>query len=398
MVATDEKIWRTNLSGKHRRGGAATCSVPPKSVDPFSQTFTYDPLNRLVANTLGGVTNQSRTLDTDYVLLRQEPKSRLSEGAAYRETSYTSYGTTQTETANAQNQITSISGSTAPTYDANGNMTTGSLTSQPAASVTMVYNAWNQLVEVKNAGGAVIVQYSYNALGQRTSESYPVAAAGIPAGTVKYLYYSASSIPQVIEERWNGTASNDVQYQYVWSAIVYSVYGMIALHVPINDPGPALVIFGAGTMLLASLPTGAASCTVGWVLGMAVSAGLRPGYQNVAATGGQRHRTAFAAVALPFIGFAALDVVALACVLRATTAPHPGSLGAASEPTQLGLIPTVLWLVLTGNIWAYVAAAAIAFRRNPRSNLARLLAAVAVPLAAFGVWCMYRGAIPLFLL
>ena len=218
MVATDEKIWRTNLSGKHRRGGAATCSVPPKSVDPFSQTFTYDPLNRLVANTLGGVTNQSRTLDTDYVLLRQEPKSRLSEGAAYRETSYTSYGTTQTETANAQNQITSISGSTAPTYDANGNMTTGSLTSQPAASVTMVYNAWNQLVEVKNAGGAVIVQYSYNALGQRTSESYPVAAAGIPAGTVKYLYYSASSIPQVIEERWNGTASNDVQYQYVWSA------------------------------------------------------------------------------------------------------------------------------------------------------------------------------------
>jgi hypothetical protein len=58
----------------------------------------------------------------------------------------------------------------------------------------------------------------------------------------------------------------------------------------------------------------------------------------------------------------------------------------------------VLWLVLTGNIWAYVAAAAIAFRRNPRSNLARLLAAVAVPLAAFGVWCMYRGAIPLFLL
>lgn len=182
------------------------------------------------------------------------------------------------------------------------------------------------------------------------------------------------------------------------AVIVYSVYGMIALHVPINDPGPALVIFGAGTMLLASLPTGAASCTVGWVLGMAVSASLRPGYQNVAATGGQRHRTAFAAVALPFIGFAALDVVALACVLRATTAPHPGSLGAASEPTQLGLIPTVLWLVLTGNIWAYVAAAAIAFRRNPRSNLARLLAAVAVPLAAFGVWCMYRGAIPLFLL
>ena len=40
MVATDEKIWRTNLSGKHRRGGAATCSVPPKSVGSFSRALT----------------------------------------------------------------------------------------------------------------------------------------------------------------------------------------------------------------------------------------------------------------------------------------------------------------------------------------------------------------------
>ncbi len=216
MVATDEKIWRTNLSGKHRRGGAATCSVPPKSVDPFSQTFTYDPLNRLVANTLGGVTNQSRTLDTDYVLLRQEPKSRLSEGAAYRETSYTSYGTTQTQTANAQNQITSISGSTAPTYDANGNMASGSLTSQPAASVTMVYNAWNQLVSVSNAAGQVIAQYTYNAMGYRITETYPQGGNGIAAGTVNNIYYDSSW--QAIETRTDGTASSNVTSQTVWSA------------------------------------------------------------------------------------------------------------------------------------------------------------------------------------
>ncbi len=216
MVATDEKIWRTNLSGKHRRGGAATCSVPPKSVDPFSQTFTYDPLNRLVANTLGGVTNQSRTLDTDYVLLRQEPKSRLSEGAAYRETSYTSYGTTQTQTANAQNQITSISGSTAPTYDANGNMTSGSLTTQPAASVTMVYNAWNQLVSVSNASGQVIAQYTYNAMGYRITETYPQGGNGIAAGTVNNIYHDSSW--QAIETRTDGTASSNVTSQTVWSA------------------------------------------------------------------------------------------------------------------------------------------------------------------------------------
>lgn len=182
------------------------------------------------------------------------------------------------------------------------------------------------------------------------------------------------------------------------AVITYSVYGMIALHVPINDPGPALVIFGTGTVLLASLLTGAASCTVGCVMGMAVSASFRPGYQNVAATGSQQYHTAFAAIALVFIVFAALNAVALACLLRAATAPHPGWLGAASEPGQLGLVPTLLWLVLTGNIWAYVAAAAIAFQRNPRSHLTWLLATAAVPLAAFGVWCVYRGDISLFLL
>jgi hypothetical protein len=133
-------------------------------------------------------------------------------------------------------------------------------------------------------------------------------------------------------------------------------------------------------------------------MGMAVSASCRPGYQNVAPTDGKRCHTAFAAVALVLIGFTALNVVALACVLRATPAPHPGSLGAVSESTQLGLVPTLLWLVLTGNIWAYVAAAAIAFQRNPTSHLARLLATAAVPLAAFGVWCIYRGDVLLFLL
>ena len=182
------------------------------------------------------------------------------------------------------------------------------------------------------------------------------------------------------------------------AVIIYSVYGMIVLHVPINDPGPALVIFGAGTMLLASLLTGAASCTVGCVMGMAVSASFRPGYQHVAATGGQRCHTAFAAVAIVFTGFAALNVVALACLLCSTTAAHPGSLAAAPEPTQMGLLTTLLWLVLTGNIWAYVVAAAITFQRNPRSNLARLRATAAVPFAAFGVWCIYRGNISLFLL
>jgi RHS repeat-associated protein len=159
----------------------------------YSQTFTYDPLNRLASNTLGGAANQSWTLD--------------SQG---NWSSFTSNGTTQTETANAQNQITGISGGATPAYDANGNMISDQ------SGNTYVYNAWNQLVSVSNSSGTVIAQYTYDARGYRVSETYPVGGNGVAAGTTKYLYYSNQE--QVIEERWNGTANSNTQYQYIWSA------------------------------------------------------------------------------------------------------------------------------------------------------------------------------------
>ena len=162
----------------------------------YSQTFTYDPLNRVSSSTLGGVANQSWTLD--------------SQG---NWSSFTSNGTTQTQTANAQNQITSVSGSTTPTYDANGNMTTDQ------SGNTYTYNAWNQLVTLKNSSGQVIAQYTYNAMGYRVTESYPQGGNGVAAGTVNYIYYTASW--QRIEVRQNGTANSNVLYQYVPS-VAYS--------------------------------------------------------------------------------------------------------------------------------------------------------------------------------
>jgi RHS repeat-associated protein len=80
---------------------------------------------------------------------------------------------------------------------------------------TLVYDAWNRLVTVKNASGQTIANYTYDAVGYRISETYPQGGSGIPAGTTKYLYYSNNW--QVIETRWNGTAASNVQHQYVWS-------------------------------------------------------------------------------------------------------------------------------------------------------------------------------------
>ncbi len=166
----------------------------------YAQTFTYDPLNRLAGNKLGGVANQSWTLD--------------SQG---NWSSFTSNGTIQTQTANAQNQITSISGGTSPTYDGNGNTVSMGLTTQPAGSVAiLVYDAWNRLVAVKNSSGQIIAQYTYNAMGYRITESYPLGGNGVAAGTTNYIYYDTQW--QAIETRTNGTANSNVTSQTVWSA------------------------------------------------------------------------------------------------------------------------------------------------------------------------------------
>ncbi len=81
---------------------------------------------------------------------------------------------------------------------------------------TLKYDAWNRLISVTNSSGQILAEYTYNALSQRVTETYPVAAPGIPANSTKNLYYSTGG--QILEERWGGTAASNTQYQYVWSA------------------------------------------------------------------------------------------------------------------------------------------------------------------------------------
>ncbi len=159
----------------------------------YSETYTYDNLNRLTSTTRNGSAYQSWNLD--------------SQG---NWSSYTSSGTTQTETTNSQNQITSISGSTTPMYDANGNMVSDQ------NGNTLIYDAWNRLIEVKNYSGQVIAQYTYNAQNYAVTVGYPQGNNEIPAGTTNYIYYSNQW--QVIEVRTGGTSVSDVSTQMVWSA------------------------------------------------------------------------------------------------------------------------------------------------------------------------------------
>src|SRR2546421_799584 len=89
---------------------------------------------------------------------------------------------TQTRTANQQNEITSISGQTTPTYDANGNMT-GDQTGK-----TLIFDAWNHLVQFKN-GATLLQTYGYDALGRRITEN---------PGTQRDLFWDSAW--QLVEE------------------------------------------------------------------------------------------------------------------------------------------------------------------------------------------------------
>lgn len=160
----------------------------------FGELYGYDTMSQLVSfdrgtldGTKTGLTGAaSRAQDWDYDAVGNF------EGV-------TTNGTTQSRTANRQNEITSIGGATTPTYDINGNMTGDETGKQ------FVYDAWNRMVAVKNSGGTTLKTYSYDGLNQRVAETV--------GATTTDLFYSADW--QVLAEK---VASNFTQ-RYVWSPV-----------------------------------------------------------------------------------------------------------------------------------------------------------------------------------
>jgi RHS repeat-associated protein len=157
----------------------------------MSELYQYDNLHQLISFARGTL----NSTDTAIVGTASATQS-WSPDALGNFNSVTTNGTTQTRTANQQNEITSISGAGTVTYDANGNITAD------GSGNTYVYDAWNRLVAVKN-GGTILAAYGYNGLGERVNETH--------GSTTTDLYYSANW--QVLEEHVNG----QLQARYVWS-------------------------------------------------------------------------------------------------------------------------------------------------------------------------------------
>ena len=154
----------------------------------------YDPLGRLTSFSRGTLGSGNTTITSPSYT------QSFSLDALGNQLGVTTNGTTVTQAYNSLNEQTGTGA--ASTYDADGNTKT-------QAGLSYVYDAWNRLVTVKNTGGTTIAGYSYDAMGDRITETYAT-------GTTDHLYYGAGG--GVIEERQGSTAASATSYQYVWGA------------------------------------------------------------------------------------------------------------------------------------------------------------------------------------
>ena len=156
----------------------------------LSQLYSYDNLDRLT-NYEQGTLNSAHTAITGTPTVSQS----WTYDALGNQLAVTTNGIETSNTVNDQNQLTE-NGSSSLAYDKNGNMTTDQ------NGNTYVYNAWNQLVAVKNSSDTTIAGYTYNAAGERVTETHGL--------TTTDIYFSGSW--QEIEDRIGST----VTAQYVW--------------------------------------------------------------------------------------------------------------------------------------------------------------------------------------
>ncbi|MFL5245944.1 MAG: RHS repeat domain-containing protein [Gemmataceae bacterium] len=157
----------------------------------------YDNLNQLSGFLRGVLTASQQGGQLDTVTSPSHTQT-FTPDALGNFSSVTTDGTAVNRTHNQQNEVTAVA-ATSLAFDKNGNMTTDE------QSRTLIYDAWNRLVEVKN-GATTLASYKFDAMGRRIVET-----AG---ANTRDLYFDGWN---VIEERLNGASTADIQY--VWNPL-----------------------------------------------------------------------------------------------------------------------------------------------------------------------------------
>jgi hypothetical protein len=115
---------------------------------------------------------------------------------------------TQSRSHNKANEIATISGITAPTFDGVGNMKTMPKPGAWSTTCTLIWDAWNRLITCTD--GTTTTTNRYDALTRRIRKS-------ITGGEVRDYYYDKQW--RSIEERLSGTFSGPDKTRHVWSPL-----------------------------------------------------------------------------------------------------------------------------------------------------------------------------------
>jgi RHS repeat-associated protein len=144
-------------------------------------SYQYDELNQLVRETLLDGT----VINYEYDSVGNRTKKIVTKDGNSTTTSY-SY--------NKANQLTEVNGQ-AYQYDVNGNLTND-------GERTYIYDAFDQLIEVRNASGQWIAKFTYDDSGKRTSMT-------TADGTIYFHYHKDKVIYETDE-------NNNIIAEYTW--------------------------------------------------------------------------------------------------------------------------------------------------------------------------------------
>ncbi len=212
--------WKNGTSGTvladigygYDRAGRRTWrkDLTPASDGKFDRAYAYDALGQVKTGNRGTLNSNQTAIGG----IPQEAEAwRYDEQGNWLDYDKAEDGTEvidQTRRSNVSNQIIAIDGTNeGVAYDRNGNMTripTGdALTGAPRK---LVWNAWDQLVEVRvESSGALLQTNAYDGLFRRTTRT-------LADSTVIHQYYNDQWKP--IEERKD--ASTDPLAIYYWGA------------------------------------------------------------------------------------------------------------------------------------------------------------------------------------
>jgi len=184
--------------------------------------YTYDGVNQLKTFDRGDLNAQKTGISGTPVREEDWTLDMTGNWSGYVQKTSGTTDLNQTRGHNKANEITSASSWATPAHDRAGNMTTVPKPSSPANGLTLKYDAWNRLVEVKD-GQTVVGMYEYDGQNRRIKKHIDSQSPASPNGIDRYEHFFYNSQWQILETRDTGTEADQPEnlqpkYQYVWSA------------------------------------------------------------------------------------------------------------------------------------------------------------------------------------